>query len=80
MRAARSKWVSMPGSASDLLELRDDFGDGRRRHDLAIRARSQQRLGRGQVAGDLHPVFRHGPERIGPAGDSIENDLDRRAQ
>ena len=80
MRAARSKRVSMLGAAGDSLERRDDFPDGRRGHDLAIRACTQQRLERHQVIGDLRPVFRHGSERIGPVGDPIEDDLDRRAQ
>ena len=46
MRAARSKRVPMTGTARDLFERRDDFGDGRRGHDLVIGARTQQRFER----------------------------------
>ena len=46
MRAARPKRVPMTGTARDLFERGDDFGDGRRGHDLAIRARTQQRFER----------------------------------
>jgi hypothetical protein len=63
-----------------VFQRRDDFVDGRRGHDLAIRARTQQRLERRQVIGDLRPVIGRGAERIGPVGDSTEDDVDRRAQ
>jgi hypothetical protein len=46
MRPARPKRVSTTGTARDLFERCDDFGDGRRGHDVAIRARTQQRLER----------------------------------
>jgi hypothetical protein len=46
MRAPRPKRLSMTGTARDLFERCDDFTDGRRGHDLAIRARTQPRFKR----------------------------------
>jgi hypothetical protein len=80
MRSARPKRVSTNCAARDLFEHRDDFGDRRRGHDLAIRASAEQPLERRQVLGDLRPVFRRGSEWIDPVGDAIEDDFDRRAQ
>jgi len=45
-----------------------------------FRACAQQRLEGRQAVGDLRPVIRRGSERIGPVGDSTEDDIDRRAQ
>ena len=69
-RAATER-CSMTGSARDLFERRDDFENGGRGHDLAVRARTQHRLECRQVIGDLLAVFRRGSERIEPGGDSI---------
>jgi hypothetical protein len=76
----RTKRVSITTAARDLFQRRDDFGDGRRGDDLAVGACAQQRLERRQVVGDLRPVLRGAAERIGPAGDPIEDDLDWSAQ
>jgi hypothetical protein len=80
MRAARRIRVSSTGVARHVFERGYDFGDGCRGDDLAIRARTQQRLERRQVIGDLRPVIRRGAERIRPVGDAVEDDVDRRAQ
>jgi hypothetical protein len=76
MHAARPKRVPTTDTTCHLFERRDDFIDRRSSHDLAIRARTQQRLERGYVLGDFRPVFRRGAERIRPVGDSIEDDVD----
>jgi hypothetical protein len=61
MRAACPERGSLTGSTRDLFERGDDFGDGRRGDDLAIRARPQQRLEPRQVIGDLRPSSAVGP-------------------
>lgn len=66
----------MTGTARDLLRRRDDF-ENWVVVTISRPARTQRRLECRQVIGDLRPVVRRGSERIGPVGDSIEDDIDR---
>lgn len=80
MRAARPKRVPMTGTARDPFERRDDFWDGRRGHDLAIRARTKQRSNASRSLAIFVQSSAMDPNGFALVGDSTEDDVDRRAQ